>query len=137
MARSDIIKTISKFGDPLIIATDRNPSPKKVEKIAAAFFAKLAFPRESLTRLEKAKLVDAYFKKVEKIPLDRHKRDSLAAALFARNRIKPLIQKINKKLEIYKQHPDYQKFDQYVKAQVLLRGENINSAIKQYLKKYV
>ena len=73
---SNIIKQIMVFGNPLIIATDKQNVPNKIRKIASSFNAKLFSPDHDLTVEEKERIVNISMK-------DDHERDSLAASLFA------------------------------------------------------
>ncbi|MCS7106407.1 MAG: DUF460 domain-containing protein, partial [Candidatus Aenigmarchaeota archaeon] len=77
--RSDIIKHILKFGDALIIASDVNPLPKGVEKIASCLGSKVFYPQTSMSYREKFKILEdmKFFAK------DSHQKDALAAALRA------------------------------------------------------
>lgn len=81
--REEIISKISEYGIPLIIATDVNPPPEAVSKIASAVNAKLFVPPRSLSTSEKQEIVEEYIiKKGLKIRIvDSHQRDALAAAL--------------------------------------------------------
>jgi hypothetical protein len=73
---SNIIKQIMIFGNPLIIATDKQNVPNKIRKIASSFNAKVFSPDHDLTVEEKERIVNISMK-------DDHERDSLAASLFA------------------------------------------------------
>lgn len=79
MRKNEIIKIISKFGNPIIIATDVYPCPKTVEKVSHAFGSKLFCPPESLSTIEKLRLT----KKYENLIEDTHQKDSLASAIKA------------------------------------------------------
>lgn len=71
----DIVRIISTFGTPSIIATDVFPSPFFVKKVAARFAAPLFQPKKSMLVKEK--------KKVGKGITDPHVRDAYAAAMKA------------------------------------------------------
>ncbi len=73
---SNIIKQITVFGRPLIIATDKQKVPNKIKKIASSFNAKIFHPDHDLTVEEKERIVNISMK-------DKHERDALAATLFA------------------------------------------------------
>ncbi len=73
---SHIIKRITVFGRPLIIATDKKKVPHKIKKIASSFNAKIFSPDHDLTIEEKERVVNISMK-------DTHERDALAASLFA------------------------------------------------------
>jgi hypothetical protein len=129
LSRSKIIRLVSKFVTPVIIASDTSPPSRIIEKIAACFSARLMFPRQTITRQEKTKLVK-YYKLENYVLHNRHEKDALAAALYAWNKIKSLIKRINKKTQKQKN----KNLNIYVKINVLLKGKSIDSSIKQFLK---
>ncbi|NJE25648.1 DUF460 domain-containing protein [Thermococcus sp. MV5] len=94
MAVSDIIRFISEIGHPIIIATDVNPAPGLVEKMARSFKAVLFVPRESLKVEEKNELLRNLGVTVE----DDHQRDALTAAYKAYLRLKPKLDHVDAKL---------------------------------------
>jgi hypothetical protein len=93
--KSEIIKTISKFGEPIIVSTDVNPCPKAVENIAHSFGSKIFYPTKSLTVTEKSKLVREY----EDLLEDDHQRDALASALKAFKAHSQLFERVKLTLE--------------------------------------
>lgn len=76
ISTSGIIKQITFFGTPVLIATDKQNVPGKIRKIAAAFGAKIHAPDHDLLVEEKDKIVNVSM-------ADSHERDALASALFA------------------------------------------------------
>lgn len=93
--RNDIIKFISKFGRPLIVATDRNPPPKSVEKIASIMGSKIYVPEESLSVSEKLELTKDFTKRVR----NDHELDALSASIKAWKNYRDLFSKINYTLQ--------------------------------------
>ncbi len=79
MGRNEIVNFITKFGQPLIVASDVNPLPKTVEKIARILHVKPYFPEESLHIREKEELI----KDFSGIVKDGHEVDALAASIKA------------------------------------------------------
>ncbi len=79
MDKNEIINFVTKFGQPLIVASDVNPLPKTVEKIARTFHAKPYFPEESLHVDEKTGLIRDF----SGIVKDEHGVDALAASIKA------------------------------------------------------
>ncbi|MEM3422131.1 MAG: DUF460 domain-containing protein [Candidatus Bilamarchaeaceae archaeon] len=71
----DLVRIISSFGTPSVIATDVSPAPFFVKKIAARFAAPLFEPKKSLLVKDK--------KRVSKGIADSHVRDAYAAAIKA------------------------------------------------------
>lgn len=120
---SEISKAIYEHGIPMIMASDKYPLPKTVEHISAAFPTKLSYPRQSLTRIEKLEMTRPFIEE-EKPWSNRHERDALAAAVFAYNRIKPLIKRVKRKAR--------DEARDYVLMNTILKGENIDAGLKQY-----
>jgi len=127
----EITRIVSEMGKPIIIATDMQKPPKKVERLAASFSAKLFHPPHSLTRHEKQKLLKSFFKGPLP-PWDRHQKDSLSAALYAWKRIRGLIKKIEEKLKDYTSRQDYDELLAWVEVRVILKNQNIEEALKSY-----
>jgi predicted RNase H-like nuclease (RuvC/YqgF family) len=118
MKKEEIVKTIIKFGKPLIIASDVNPLPKSVEDIVNEFGSKAFFPENSLSVEEKNELTKEY----SKILKNDHEKDALAAALKAWKSYREIFEKIsiayeNAILKIFRKE-----------------SENIESAIRDALK---
>ena len=130
-SRSELIKVLSGMGNPLVVSSDTNPSPKLIEKIASAFSARLMAPEHSLLRSEKIKLVKGYMKanEIKESPWkNRHERDALASAIHAWKKTRPLIKRISKKLREY---PD-PGLRRHVHVQVIVKGKSINQSIKEF-----
>lgn len=68
-----VIREISKYGIPCVVATDSASPPKLVHQIASCFGAKLHAPKKDMKKGEKEKLV--------RFGLNSHERDALAAVL--------------------------------------------------------
>jgi len=93
----EISKAIIDAGKPVIIASDVSPLPKMLEKVAASFAAKVMFPEERLTRVDKLNIAEKYSKEVspeKKLWSNRHERDALAAALRAWRSKRHLLMKL-------------------------------------------
>lgn len=121
-SKADVIKHILSVGTPVIVATDRKFAPKKVEKIAAAFPAKLFHPDVWISRKEKAETI-------RHLDLDwknQHEKDAAAAALFAYKRYKPTLEKVKRKLERIGKH----EMRSMVTTEVILNNSNIDSVLK-------
>lgn len=83
------IRHLMSLGTVSMIATDVNPTPGFVSKLAAQLGSVVFTPQESLTVSEKIVMTKGYG--VE----DSHQRDALAAALTAFNKFKNKFQKID------------------------------------------
>jgi predicted RNase H-like nuclease (RuvC/YqgF family) len=77
MRLSDVVRSISAAGNPVLIACDRKPAPAFVRRIASAFSCRL-FAR-SLDSRAKARLARRH------AHANLHERDALAAAVKACN----------------------------------------------------
>lgn len=130
-SRSEVSKYLSGLGSPVIITGDTRPLPRMVEKMASTFSASLEVPEQSLSRLEKKRILKSFFRRnpgIEK-PNNRHERDALASALHAWKGVRELVAKVNKKLE----DRDSPELGDYVKSNVIVKGENISSSIGRFL----
>ncbi len=85
---------ILRHGKAIIIASDRRPLPKNVEKLAKSLGAKIYLPPESLSIHEKIELVKKHDVKTK----NDHERDAAAAALKAYKHYVGLLRKINTSL---------------------------------------
>ena len=83
MDREEIINVIRQNGKPILIATDVNPVPDTVRKIAAQIKCKIYEPERSLYMDEKVQLVQKFSEKYDLKIDNPHIRDSLSAALKA------------------------------------------------------
>ena len=79
-----------KYGNPLVVASDVNPAPKFVEKIAASLGSKIFYPEFSMTKKEKGKIVEDYEDEIN----SAHEKDALAAGLKAFKNYHQLILKV-------------------------------------------
>ncbi len=138
LGQAGIVRTIERLGTPILISTDKSPVPQKVVKVAAAFSARLICSTHPLTRSEKLDMFKRYFKKCGlAVPAwDRHRKDSLAAALFAWKAHRAIISKIDKRIERYRNRPYFDMLERHVQSEVLLRDQNLDHAIKSFFKKY-
>lgn len=98
-SRSQIIEEILNYGYPVIIATDVNPPPKSVIRIANMFDAKLVVSKYEMKMEEKKKIVSDYEEKKGIRVESSHERDSLAAALKVYYKAKNLIEKARARAE--------------------------------------
>ncbi len=93
---ADVIFEIQSFGEPLVIATDRNPAPKSVKKVKAAFKCLLFEPEEHLSVAEKKELLRNIDPELKK-KMNNHEKDALAAALKAFNHFSAKIRNLRKR----------------------------------------
>ncbi len=137
LSRARINKFILDYGNPIILGSDKFPTPRSIEKTAATFSARLIVPQEPFHRLEKNRIVQAFSERNGNVCTwkNQHEKDALTAALFAWNRIEALMRRVDKKLKRHRYRKDFQALANFVKTKVLLEGENIDSCIKGFLGK--
>lgn len=128
VGRNEIVKHVLKFGDVLIIASDVNPLPKSVEKLATMLGSKVFYPKTSMSYKEKAKLIDD-FKHIAK---DSHQKDALAAALRAFKNYHSIFLKIE---NVVKKIGREDIFEDVVKRVFKKKSESIADAVKEILRK--
>jgi hypothetical protein len=122
-----LVEYSTKFGTPIIIATDVNPPPKTVKKLAKTLGCKLYYPEVSLSNLEKVKLV----KKYDEETGGYHQKDALAAGIKALKNYRELFSKIQDAVS---------KFDKKIFDEVAIKiirdgADNIRDAIKKIMRK--
>ncbi|ASJ09830.1 hypothetical protein A3L12_00180 [Thermococcus sp. P6] len=122
MPVGEVFRFISDVGHPLIVATDVNPAPGFVEKIARSFKASLFVPPESLRVEEKKELLRNLGVRVD----DDHQRDALAAAYKAYLRLKPKLEHIDARLH----ERGLEGKSEEVKA-LVLQGYNLGEAMQR------
>lgn len=136
ISKNRIIRLMTKFGKPLIVAVDVNPAPKNIEKIASSVSAKLFTPFRSLAKQDKASTVKQFVRKYEKLSgiklkfKSRHERDALAAALKALKANRQLIRKVDNAL---REEGLENIFDEVMRMVVKEESENITNAINEIL----
>lgn len=87
-----LIREISFYGKPLIIATDKKRVPQPLSKIAASFNCRVFSPDHDLMVEEKDGIVRIHIK-------DIHEKDALAAATYAYKFFAPQFNNIDRNLE--------------------------------------
>ncbi|MFH0870463.1 MAG: DUF460 domain-containing protein [archaeon] len=90
----EMISSIIGFGRPLIVASDKNPFPSFVQEIATKLGAKLSYPKEDLLVEEKRQLVDELLSG-DRLGINVHEQDALAAAILAHRKHKNFLEKID------------------------------------------
>jgi predicted RNase H-like nuclease (RuvC/YqgF family) len=126
--RADLIKHIVKFGNPLIIASDVNPLPKGIEKLASSFGCYVFYPKVSMSNKEKEKMIEDYREKIK----DSHQKDALAAALRAFRNYHAMFLKIE---EVTKRFGREDIFEDVVRRVLKKKSESIVDATKEIIKK--
>ncbi len=96
--RGDILSRLTNLGIPAVIATDKNPPPEMVKKLAAMIGAQLYVPPKSLSTAEKELLVENYSRRFGITVKNTHERDALSAALKAYSVYKEKMEKLVRKV---------------------------------------
>ncbi|WP_338599831.1 DUF460 domain-containing protein [Sulfolobus tengchongensis] len=131
--RDDIISLISKEGKAIIVATDVNPLPDTVKKIASKFNARLFIPEKSLSVEEKQRLIEDY-SKLYKLKIDNpHIRDSLAAALKAYYEVENKIRQI----ESFISRLDIDIINENKIYDCVIYGSTLSECIEKEIEKYI
>lgn len=125
---SEIINYITKFGKPVIIASDVNPLPKSIGKISSGLETRVFYPEVSLSNADKFKMTRKYAEQIK----DSHQKDALAAGLKAFKSYRELFLKIEEALAKLER---IDMFDEVVESVLKGRGENIADAIKKAVAK--
>ncbi len=127
--QSEMIELITGSGKPLVIAGDRNPLPKGVEKLASSLGCKAYSPIKTLSVSEKEKIVDEFAGKIK----DEHEKDALASAIKAFN----TYSKVFERTENLLSSMGFSKFYEKIIDSVISReAGNINEAINKLLVDY-
>ena len=122
----EIIDEITKRGKATIIAGDRSPLSKKIEKLASSLGCKTYHPYESLSVNEKIDLTRNLNEKLN----DEHERDALASACRAYKYNKKLFEKIEDSLSSLGLNKFY---DRVVELLIFGKVDNMNDAINKVL----
>ena len=91
----EIIKKVIAYGEPIMAGTDKKHPPYFVSQFATKVGARLIFPKKDLLVSDKRTAT------ANSETRNFHELDALAAAVFARNEILPLINKIDNFVKIY------------------------------------
>ncbi|MHA1743341.1 MAG: DUF460 domain-containing protein [Candidatus Heimdallarchaeota archaeon] len=126
--KNELIKHILSFGKPIIIASDVNPPPRLIERLATDLGSKVFYPEVSLTNVEKEKIIKDFGEEIK----NPHQKDSLAAGLKAFKKYHGLFLKIE---EILVRQKKEEIFDEVVKELLESKSENIVDLIKKVEKR--
>lgn len=127
LSRSQLLRMLFQFGRPTIVASDVNPAPSYVKKIAAQVGATLYTPPRSLSVEEKRRLVS------ESLNVENtHQRDALAAALKAFNEYRVKFEEVEKEaLNFNVPIPlDYARY-------LVVKGTPVSHAVREAIREYL
>lgn len=94
----DITSTVSGYGVPVVIASDKLPVPKRLEKLNASLRTRLISPEYNPTRKEKAEIARGFLLENGKAWENTHEKDALVAALIAWNQLKGVLLRTDNRL---------------------------------------
>jgi uncharacterized protein len=123
-SKNDIIKRIFEFGKPLIVATDVNPVPHMVKRIASMTSSRTFFPEKSMTTKEKNKLVGR-FREIK----DIHVKDAFAAGYKAFKTYRGLLNKVE--VDLADKHMEYL-YESIVDSLIRKKSFNIKEAVEKF-----
>ena len=120
-----------EHGRPVIIASDKNPPPRMLEKTASLFSSWLICPEGNMSRLEKARMARNFSASESFVKWkNQHEKDALVAALIAWKRIAGLMGRVDARLR--KSGEGGSEASDAIKSGVILRRQNIDKLIKEY-----
>ena len=126
-ARGDIIRLITTYGDPTLVAADVTPPPDFVVKISKMLNTALSFPERLLSSDEKSQIVNDFTSENGTRIKGAHKRDALCAAIKAYQKFGDLFDRINRALS----SPEEMALRNLVKQIVIKEEMNIHDAIAE------
>lgn len=128
-----IISKVYSLGTPILVATDKNPPPDAVKKIASMLGVQLYTPSVSLSIKEKEELINWAMKRGVMIGIRTpHERDALAAALKAYKAFEKKFVEIERKVAELGLDVDVDE----VKLQ-LLKGKTVNEALEYAIEEHL
>jgi len=128
-----IINKVYAIGTPVLIATDKNPSPDTVKKIASILGLQLYVPQRSLTVKDKEELINWVLKRGIAIEIKTtHERDALAAALRAYKAFEEKLIEVERKIAELGLDVDVDD----IKLQIL-KGKTVNEAIEYAIEEHL
>lgn len=130
-SRAEIRKFILEQGRPVIIASDVNPLPRSIRKIASSLDSRVVFPETSLTHKDKRRIALDFLKTwgQESPWRNQHEKDALVAGWHAWKRVRPTMRKIERRLG-----PRDREARDFVKSSLLREGGNARERLGQYLR---
>lgn len=134
--RVEIISRVYSLGTPVLVATDKNPPPEAVKKVASALGLPLYVPPESLSVGEKGKLIEWLKRRGVEVNIrTTHERDALAAALKAYKNFERKFAELECKIDEMGLEVDVDEL-----KLMLIRGHSIDEilekAIEEHLNRY-
>ncbi|MEM0217229.1 MAG: DUF460 domain-containing protein [Candidatus Nezhaarchaeales archaeon] len=127
--RVTIVETVTKFGNPIVIASDVRRAPVIVEKIASLLDCAVYSPPRDLSVDEKRRMIQEHITDFKNVIKNSHQRDAVAAALKAYFNFKNKFMQLEAKAkELNLARPQIEK----AKA-LLIKGLTIKEALEKVM----
>uniref|UniRef100_A0A7C4HC54 DUF460 domain-containing protein n=1 Tax=Staphylothermus marinus TaxID=2280 RepID=A0A7C4HC54_STAMA len=131
--RDEIINTVSKLGEVVIVASDTHRPPELVKKISSILNAKLYTPPYDLSNEEKQEIMNKVLEKYRDLNIrDNHIRDALASAYKALYSIRDKLDLVDSKIKEINIDLNIER----IKINVI-KGMSFAEALEKELEKYV
>ncbi len=98
--RGSALSILSKYGVVTVVATDKNPPPDVVRKLASSLNAQLYVPPHSLSTSEKELIVKEFCETKGVQVRNTHERDALAAAIKALRTFEQKMSKLQERIRL-------------------------------------
>ncbi|WP_168050216.1 DUF460 domain-containing protein [Ignicoccus islandicus] len=128
--REYVISILMSLGTPIMVASDTNPPPHSVKKLASKLNAVLFVPRTSMSVSEKEQLAKEIERKYAVKVEDSHQRDALASAYKAYLSIKDKLNELDSYLDKIELEVNKEK----VKA-LVVKGRSLAEVLEEELQK--
>lgn len=124
--RSAIINRLYTVGIPVIVATDKNPPPDSVKKLASTLGVPLYVPPRNPSTSEKEAVIEWYRRRHPSLRIETtHERDALAAALMAYRHYERSLREVEERIREMGIDADLDEA-----KLLILRGRSVNEAIE-------
>jgi len=131
----DIPTAVSEYGLPVVVASDKLPVPKRLEKLNASLQTRLISPEYNPTRKEKSEIAREFRNEYGKIWENTHEKDALVAALIAWNQLKGVLSRVDSRLR--KMGLSDPETVYYVKRNLILRKEGVHRSLKRMEREHI
>ncbi len=98
--RGSALSLLAKYGIVAVVATDKNPPPDMVKKLASSLNAQLYVPSRSLSTSEKELIVKEFCESKGIHVKNTHERDALAAAIKALKTFEQKMSKLQERINL-------------------------------------
>jgi predicted RNase H-like nuclease (RuvC/YqgF family) len=126
LSRPELIRMISGHGEPIIIASEKNPVPRFFSRFGSSTDARLVYPREVLSRKEKFLMAREFRESQGRAWRNSHERDALVAALGAWKSVRRKVRTIDRKVRLI----GLSRQKNRIRKDVLVRGISIDRSIR-------